>query len=95
MKGPGSSPGVGLGEIPCKIGSVGVLFGAVVPLVVPFSLDGVRLRRPGTTSSRRRVGAACLAGIKPGDIVRVHDGLAYLAEVIGQDGAAALQRPWF
>jgi hypothetical protein len=28
-----------------------------------------------------------LAGIKPGDIVRVHDGLPYLAEVIGQDGA--------
>jgi hypothetical protein len=28
-----------------------------------------------------------LASIKPGDIVRVHDGLPYLAEVIGQDGA--------
>lgn len=28
-----------------------------------------------------------LAGVKPGDIVRVHDGLPYLAEVIGQDGA--------
>ena len=27
------------------------------------------------------------AGIKPGDIVRVHDGLAYLAEIIGRDGA--------
>jgi hypothetical protein len=27
-----------------------------------------------------------LARIKPGDIVRVHDGLPYLAEVIGQDG---------
>jgi hypothetical protein len=28
-----------------------------------------------------------LAGIKPGDIVRVHDGLPYLAEVVGHDGA--------
>ena len=28
-----------------------------------------------------------LAAIKTGDIVRVHDGLPYLAEVIGHDGA--------
>jgi hypothetical protein len=28
-----------------------------------------------------------LAGIRAGDIVRVHDGLPYLAEVIGQDAA--------
>jgi hypothetical protein len=27
-----------------------------------------------------------LAGIRAGDIVRVHDGLPYLAEVIGHDG---------
>ena len=34
-----------------------------------------------------------LAGIKPGDIVRVHDGLPYLAEVIGQDGARVRVAP--
>jgi hypothetical protein len=38
-----------------------------------------------------------LASIKPGDIVRVHDGLPYLAEVIGHDGArvhvAPITRP--
>jgi hypothetical protein len=34
-----------------------------------------------------------LAGIKPGDIVRVHDGLAYLAEVIDQDGARVRVAP--
>jgi hypothetical protein len=34
-----------------------------------------------------------LAGIKPGDIVRVHDGLPYLAEVIGQDGARVRVTP--
>jgi hypothetical protein len=28
-----------------------------------------------------------LDGIRAGDIVRVHDGLPYLAEVIGHDGA--------
>jgi hypothetical protein len=34
-----------------------------------------------------------LASIKPGDIVRVHDGLPYLAEVIGQDGARVRVAP--
>jgi hypothetical protein len=34
-----------------------------------------------------------LAGIKPGDIVRVHDGLPYLAEVIGQRGARVRVAP--
>jgi hypothetical protein len=34
-----------------------------------------------------------LAGVKPGDIVRVHDGLPYLAEVIGQDGARVRVTP--
>jgi hypothetical protein len=34
-----------------------------------------------------------LAGIKPGDIVRVHDGLPYLAEVVGQDGARVRVAP--
>jgi hypothetical protein len=33
-----------------------------------------------------------LAGIKPGDIVRVHDGLPYLAEVIGHDGPGCAWR---
>jgi len=28
-----------------------------------------------------------LAGIKPGDIVRVDDGLPYLAEVVDRDGS--------
>jgi hypothetical protein len=34
-----------------------------------------------------------LAGIKPGDIVRVNDGRAYLAEVIGQEGARVRTSP--
>ena len=34
-----------------------------------------------------------LAGIKPGDIVRVNDGLPYLAEVIGQDGVRVRVMP--
>ena len=39
----------------------------------------------------RRVGTGTdnpmrLASIKPGDIVRVHDGLPYLAEIIDHDG---------
>jgi hypothetical protein len=34
-----------------------------------------------------------LAGIKPGDIVRVHDGLPYLAEVIGQEGPRVRVEP--
>jgi hypothetical protein len=34
-----------------------------------------------------------LAGIRPGDIVRVHDGLPYLAEVIGHDGARVRVAP--
>jgi hypothetical protein len=34
-----------------------------------------------------------LAGVKPGDIVRVHDGLPYLAEVIGQEGARVRVTP--
>jgi hypothetical protein len=34
-----------------------------------------------------------LAGLRAGDIVRVHDGLPYLAEVIGQDGARVRVAP--
>jgi hypothetical protein len=34
-----------------------------------------------------------LAGVKPGDIVRVHHGLPYLAEVVGQDGARVRVTP--
>jgi uncharacterized protein YbjT (DUF2867 family) len=34
-----------------------------------------------------------LAGIKPGDIVRVDDGLAYLAEVVGHDGTRVRVTP--
>jgi hypothetical protein len=34
-----------------------------------------------------------LASIKPGDIVRIDDGLPYLAEVIGQDGARVRVTP--
>jgi hypothetical protein len=34
-----------------------------------------------------------LAGIRAGDIVRVHDGLPYLAEVIGHDGARVRVAP--
>jgi hypothetical protein len=41
----------------------------------------VRRARTGTYDPMR------LASIKPGDIVRVHDGLPYLAEIIGHDGA--------
>jgi hypothetical protein len=34
-----------------------------------------------------------LAGLRAGDIVRVHDGLPYLAEVIGQDRARVRVAP--
>ena len=34
-----------------------------------------------------------LAGIRAGDIVRVHDGLPYFAEVVGQDGARVRVAP--
>jgi hypothetical protein len=34
-----------------------------------------------------------LAGVRTGDIVRVHDGLPYLAEVIGHDGARVRVTP--
>jgi len=34
-----------------------------------------------------------LAGIRAGDIVRVHDGLPYLAEVVGHDGARVRVAP--
>src|ERR1035437_6735026 len=40
----------------------------------------VRRAHPGVDDPVR------LAGIRAGDIVRVHDGLPYLAEVIGHDG---------
>jgi hypothetical protein len=41
----------------------------------------MRRVRTGTDNPMR------LASIKPGDIVRIDDGLPYLAEVIGHDGA--------
>ena len=34
-----------------------------------------------------------LAGIRAGDIVRVHDGLPWFAEVIGRDGARVRVAP--
>ena len=34
-----------------------------------------------------------LARVRAGDIVRVHDGLPYLAEVIGQEGARVRVAP--
>jgi hypothetical protein len=48
-------------------------------------------RRPRTL--RRRGPTNDLAGIKTGGIVRVHDGLPYLAEVIGQHGARVRVAP--
>jgi hypothetical protein len=52
----------------------------------------VSLMYPFRTPTERG-GLVRLAGIKPGDIVRVHDGLPYLAEVIGHDGARVRVAP--
>jgi hypothetical protein len=58
-----------------------------------------RAGAPLKTAGNRSGGAKTVArlsrttGVKPGDIVRVHDGLPYLAEVIGQDGARVRAAP--
>ena len=47
----------------------------------------MRRAHPGVDDHMR------LAGIKPGDLVRVHDGLPYLAEVVGHDGGRVRVAP--